>query len=115
MSKNSRPLKIIFEDDKKFKSSIRLRTQKETLLEIIRGLFHKNFSDYKDIELTTQQYRSEKGKIRKGQFDDVINFLKKRYCIALYNKLMNEEIPVLTITTRFNTDVVNLNMGIFKT
>jgi hypothetical protein len=38
--------------------------------------------------ITTQQYRVEKGKIRKGFRDEVLNFVKKR-CIATHNNIIN--------------------------
>jgi len=68
-----RPLKLVIENN-----LVSSRTEKYflTTKEVLKNILNSDWELRRT--LTTQQIRSEKGKVRRGYYDEVINFLHKR-------------------------------------
>lgn len=104
-----KPVKIKFEDTynnvlcKNIKPSIQ-----EVLISILRELWANN-------KITGQQYKVERGKIRRNYCDQVTNFLTKRGISQtdIIEKL-NEESQVLTFTKRIPVHCVNGQFGVYR-
>jgi len=68
-----KPVKLIFENDI---SSIKTEKYHLTLREVLFNILRCNFELRKN--LTRQQIHSERGKVKRGCYDQVVNFLVKR-------------------------------------
>jgi hypothetical protein len=109
----NKPVKIILENDS---TSVTTEIYHLTLKEVLRDILNQNWK--LRITLTTQQIRSEKGKVRKGYCDEVINFLHKRGVSKEYieNEVTIErEKLVFSINWHVSSDVLSDNkFGIFN-
>ena len=95
---NNKPLKIVFENNP---ISSKTEIYHVTLKELLTDILNENRVLRK---LTTQQARSEKGKVRKGYFDEVINFLNKR---GISREYIEKE-----IATERERVILNIDMNV---
>ena len=109
---NTKPLKIILENN-----SLPPRTEKYylTLKEVLKQILN---SDWKlRRTLTTQQIRSEKGKVRRGYCEEVINFLHKRGVSREYieSEVSTErERIIFSYPLNVSRDMINGNFGVYQ-
>lgn len=106
---NNKPVKIIFENKTETTTITRNKTQKESLMEIIKDMLRGNIisTNKKVVRITKQQYKSEKGKLRRNNFEEVINFIKKRDCHEIYQNKLNETINITTIKQNYPMHFLN--------
>jgi len=109
---DTRPVKIVFESDvMSNKTETYQLTLKEVLTEILKYNYRLRYN------LTTQQIHSERGKVRKNNYSEVINFLTKRGISRDYIENEVSQIRERTIFTRnmnFNSDMIKGNFGFYK-
>jgi len=94
-----KPVKLIMENNT---PTVTTETYHLTLKEVLKDILNKDWKLRNT--LTTQQIRSEKGKIRKRYYDEVINFLHKRGISKEY--IENE------VTTERERLVFSMNLNI---
>lgn len=110
-----KPMKLVFEGDSQ-DGNIEIKKPTNYMIYpfIVSKLKHMLYK--KDI--STQQYKSEKGKINKGCQNEVLNFIKKRN-LRIYNDILyfintEEEHTVFTNRTEIKIQNVKTNFGILS-
>jgi hypothetical protein len=99
-----KPVKIIIENNS---PTVTTETYYLTLREVLKNILNQDWKLRNT--LTTQQIRVEKGKVRKGYCDEVINFLNKR---GISREYIEKEIAterervILNINTNVSSDVL---------
>jgi hypothetical protein len=104
---NDKPIKLVIENNISNRTETYKMTLKEVLVEELRNLWSIN-------TLTGQQYKSEKGKIKREYTEQVINFLIKRGITKEYiNNEMNKERERLVFVQQFNiNDFLTKTLGV---
>jgi len=109
---NDKPVKIIIENDGELSETIKsLPTVRELKQEVKLSLYLL----LKRKGISTQQYRVEKGKLRKGYLGEVLNFIKKRdeTTYNLIRRFMKTEQTSLIYTRKMGFSMeVNAKFGI---
>ena len=101
-----KPIKFVIEGNCiEAKLVYKSKTLKEVLLEVLR--WNCKLRD----QLTIQQIHSERGKVYREKYSDVINFLNKRGISKDYIENEQKEKPVIEYTTTITipTDFIDSN------
>jgi len=106
-----KPVKLVFENELKTKTEKYHLTIKEVLLDVLRW----NWTLRK--QLTRQQIHSERGKTKRGYYDQVVNFLVKRGISKEYidNEVSQErERWIISKPVYINTKDIKSNFGVIQ-
>lgn len=111
-TQKDKPVKIIFENNiSNVKTEKYHLTLRQVLFEILKGNWELRRN------LTRQQIHSERGKVRRGNYEEVINFLNKRGVSREYinNEISQErENIIITIPLKINTEDVYGKFGLIQ-
>ena len=115
VSKNEdRPIQIQIENSNNYKWST--KKYKKPINEVLWKILRHDYDLRKS--LTRQQIHTEKGKIKRGNYTEVINFLVKRGISKEYiDDEINKEREDNVMTKEYNCDILNnsdLKLGIIK-
>lgn len=105
---NNKPIKFVFEDDPEITFTEVPNSEKEALQYTIRNMWASK-------KITGQQYKTEKGKIRKDNFKEVVNFITKRNMYDFYIDDLNTAKTIFNYTFSLPTEYIKENkFGIIK-
>ncbi len=114
---NEKHVKLIIENSN---DKFTTESRKPNNYEIYESIMFKLKYMLLDSSIKTQQYRVEKGKLRKGFRYDVLNFIKKR-CIESYKDIIyfinnEQDYMVIKRNVVFNTDLIGdaVKYGVYK-
>ena len=107
---SDKPIKVCFEDTPLDFKTVKY---KPTIREVLTDILNSRKAM---MSLTTQQAKSEKGKIRKGNYSEVINFLAKRGVDRDFiDNEMSKERDVLTFTQKLGVSLLDIDaFGYFE-
>lgn len=102
-----KPIKLCFENNLMVKTEKYTMSLEEVLLNEVRNIWSNS-------KITGQQYKVEKGKIKKGYSGEVLNFLIKRGITKEYiNNEVNQERDIIIFSKSFNvSDFINDTLGV---
>lgn len=111
----NKPVKVIFEENPV--DEVYVERYKKTPQEVLKDQLKYNYNLRK--QLTRQQIHSEYGKLRSGNYEEVINFLLKRGVTSLeLNQKLNEvhEMHTFKIKTKLGINDLMLDkpFGIYE-
>lgn len=111
----NKPVKVIFEENPV--DEVYVERYKKTPQEVLKDQLKYNYNLRR--QLTRQQIHSEYGKLRSGNYEEVINFLLKRGVTSLeLNQKLNEvhEMHTFKIKTKLGINALMLDkpFGIYE-
>lgn len=108
-----KPVKIVLEGNSI--SEYTTRKYRKRPQEVLRDELKYNYNLRK--QLTRQQIHSEYGKLKSGNYKEVINFLLKRgVTTSELNRKLNEihEDIIMQVETKIDTSTINGKFGIYE-
>ena len=110
---NEKPVKIVFEDN--IIDDYSVEKYRKTPQEVLKDELKYNHNLRQ--QLTRQQIHSEYGKLRSGNYEEVINFLLKRGVTTLeLNQKLNEihETHIVQVKLGLDTSFLSGKFGVFE-
>ena len=109
IKKEDKPIKIIIENNSRSSRNEKYKLSlKEVLLQELKELKCNS-------KITTQQYRSERGKVKRSQYAEVIHFLNKRNITQEYiDNEVNKERDRCVFCTTYNINNFTNNFGVIN-
>ncbi len=105
---NDKPVKFMYKNQSDITCSEVPTTEKEALKYTIINMWANK-------KITGQQYKTEKGKIRREYLNQVINFISKRNMYNFYIEDLNTAKTIITMKYNMPTErIKNNKFGIIK-